>query len=145
MKSVTSDTLRWPDGRPRAARRKSASFDTGFAAARDGLLNEVRLLGGRNVVLSTNVRTRLDGLPYANQPRPEDPGVAVYFRHRDRDVCFACDCWNRVEDNLQAIRKTVEALRGIARWGSGAMVEQAFAGFAALPPPADPKPPARGK
>jgi len=37
---------------------------------------------------------------------------------------------------MQAIRHTINALRGISRWGTGDMVEAAFRGFAALPPPA---------
>src|SRR5690606_15253619 len=34
-----------------------------------------------------------------------------------------------------AIGKTIEALRGIARWGMGDMMERAFQGFEALPDP----------
>jgi phage tail tape-measure protein len=37
---------------------------------------------------------------------------------------------------VQAIAKTIEALRGIARWGTGDMLEAAFTGFTALPAPA---------
>jgi hypothetical protein len=48
-------------------------------------------------------------------------------------MCFACDRWDSVADNVQAIRKTIEALRGIERWGTGDMVQRAFAGFVALP------------
>ncbi len=48
-------------------------------------------------------------------------------------MCFACDKWDQVEDNLYAIAKTIEALRGIERWGTGDMVEQAFTGFVSLP------------
>lgn len=36
---------------------------------------------------------------------------------------------------MQAVRKTIEALRGIARWGTGDMMEAAFTGFEALPAP----------
>lgn len=36
---------------------------------------------------------------------------------------------------MQAIAKTIEALRGIARWGTGDMLEAAFTGFMALPAP----------
>ena len=34
---------------------------------------------------------------------------------------------------MQAIAKTIDALRGIARWGTGDMVEAAFRGYVALP------------
>jgi DnaJ-domain-containing protein 1 len=36
---------------------------------------------------------------------------------------------------MQAIAKTIDALRGIERWGTGDMIEAAFRGFTALPNP----------
>lgn len=135
--SATAFPLQWPAGRERrpSYRREVAAFDTGMATARDAAFNEVRLLGGKNVVLSSNVPLRQDGKPYANFPRIDDPAVALYFTYKDKPMCFACDRWTKVEDNIQAIRKTIEALRGIARWGTGDMLQAAFTGFAALPPP----------
>lgn len=135
--SATAYPLQWPAGRERRPyhRREQAGFDTGMAAARDAAFNEVRLLGGKNVVLSSNVPLRQDGKPYANFPRIDDPAVALYFTYKDKPMCFACDRWTKVEDNIQAIRKTIEALRGIARWGTGDMLQAAFTGFSALPPP----------
>ncbi|OWK35489.1 DnaJ-class molecular chaperone with C-terminal Zn finger domain [Fimbriiglobus ruber] len=59
--------------------------------------------------------------------------MAVYFTHKGQQMCFCCDRWDSVADNVQAIRKTIEALRGIERWGTGDMVQQAFTGFVALP------------
>ncbi len=112
-----------------------------FARARDNVINEVRLLtGGRYgrdsmTVISSNIALRRDGLPLANQRQPEDCGVAVYFLYKTRQMSFACDRWIRVEHNMQAIAKTVEALRGISRWGTGDMLEAAFTGFLALPSP----------
>lgn len=50
-------------------------------------------------------------------------------------MSFACDRWLKIEHNMQAIAKTIEALRGIARWGTGDMLEAAFTGFTALPAP----------
>jgi hypothetical protein len=47
---------------------------------RVALLNEIKLLGGRLPVISTNVRLRRDGLPYANDHVPDDKGAAVYFQ-----------------------------------------------------------------
>lgn len=66
---------------------------------------------------------------------PRDPGVAVYFTYKGKQTCFACDRWDRIEHNLRAIFKTIEALRGIARWGTGDMMDAAFSGFTALPGP----------
>lgn len=139
--------LAWPAGRPRTKYRERSRFDVSFARARDDVVREIDRLGGgsfvsstRNVVISTNVPVRRDGLPYANQREPEDPAVAVYFTYFKRPMCFACDQWDRVKDNLRAIAKTIEALRGIARWGTGDMLERAFTGFEALPAPAAEQP-----
>jgi len=99
------------------------------------LMNEIRLLGGKSAVLTSNLELRLDGLPYASQKAPDDPGIAVYFTYKDKQHCFACDDWFYVKDNVRAIGKTIEALRGIARWGTGDMMERAFMGFVALPAP----------
>ena len=76
-----------------------------------------------------------DGLPYANQPEPSDQGAAIYFERKGKQMAFSCDRWDRVRDNIQAIRHTIAALRGLERWGTGDMVEAAFTGFTALPPP----------
>lgn len=131
--------LQWPAGRPRTNRPQSSRFSVSFAAARDSLFHELRLMGAKLPVLSTNITLRQDGIPYANQRQPEDKGVAIYFEYKGKSVCFACDRWDKVEDNIQAVRKTIEALRGISRWGTGDMVDAAFHGFAALPPPAQDK------
>lgn len=135
--------LQWLAGRARTPRWmvEPSKFDVSFARARDNIINEVKLLvGGRwgadpMTVISSNVALRRDGLPLANQRQPEDCGVAVYFLYKKRQMCFACDRWDKVEHNMQAIAKTIEALRGIARWGSGDMLEAAFTGFMALPAP----------
>lgn len=135
--------LYWPEGRARAASysRETARFETSFARARDEIIHQITLMVGKyrsqlekaNIILSTNVPLRQDGLPLAGKKAPEDPGVAVYFVYKERRVCFACDRWKTVEDNMQAIAKTIDALRGIARWGTGDMLEAAFKGFEALP------------
>lgn len=138
---TTAYPLQWPDGRPRTAayKRARASFSTTFAGARDNLISEVRRLGGRHLVISTNVPLRQDGLPYARYAALDDEGVAVYFTLDGRQMCFACDRWNKVEHNMHAIVKTVDALRGIARWGTGDMMAAAFTGFSALPAPGAPR------
>jgi hypothetical protein len=61
--------------------------------ARDGLLHEVCLLGATNVVISTNVPTRGDGLPYSDERRLDDPGVAVYFTFNKEQVVMCCPVW----------------------------------------------------
>ena len=128
--------LTWPAGWPRTRWREPSRFDTSLAKARDGLYRELELLGATRVVISSNAVLRLDGQPAARQPVLSDPGAAVYFRLDGRDQCIPCDRWNRIQDNIQAVRLTVAALRGLDRWGAKQMVDAAFSGFAALPAPA---------
>lgn len=98
------------------------------------LQTELDRLGAREVILSTNIELRLDGMPRADRSPPADPGAALYFRFKGRDTVFACDQWDRTADNITAIAKHIEALRGMERWGTGTL-EQAFAGYQALPAP----------
>lgn len=136
--------LYWPDAQPRVATRRDSAFKVSFARARDQAVAELRLLGARNVIISTNVPLRLDGLPYADMSEPKDPAVAVYFdrqvydaeqkAYRSISYVIACDTYRRVRENLRAVGATVEALRSIQRHGVSSMLEQAFRGFAALPP-----------
>lgn len=131
--------LSWPAGRPRSTGRANAQFkDYGhrvsIATACNRLQEELDKIGADGIVLSTNVPARLDGTPRSGQPEPADPGAALYFRLAGRDTVLACDKWNRVADNIVAIAKHIEALRGQDRWGVGT-IEQAFAGYQALPAP----------
>lgn len=130
--------LTWPAGRPRAKWAQESRFKTTLGVAIREVQNEVSRLGGGSLIISSNLPLRRDGIPYANASQPADRGVAVYFTYKKRPMCFACDRWKKVEDNMWAIAKTIDALRGIERWGSGQMVEQAFTGFVALPAPEQP-------
>ena len=131
---VEAYPLYWPEGWNRTTTsRIYLQGSQPFAQSRDRLLRELRLLGAKQVVLSTNVPLRRDGLPYADFRRPADPGVAVYFDYRKRQMCFACDRYAWIEDNVRAIALTIEALRGIERWGASDMIERAFRGFTAIP------------
>lgn len=133
MSDATRYPLCWPPGRPRTSWRKASKFKVAsFARVRDELLGQLKLMGVKDVILSANLKLRQDGLPLAGQAQPADPGVAVYFTYKGKEVCFACDRWNKIEDNMQAVRHTIDALRGIARWGTGDMVDAAFTGFQAL-------------
>lgn len=137
MTEITRYPLSWPAGRARtpAHRRARPKFKAPtFARARDDLLAELRRLGATQVVLSTNVELRQDGLPYSGRRNPDDPGAAVYFVRKGQNLAFACDRWVSVEENLRAIADAVECIRTIERRGTGEMVDAAFTGFQALPP-----------
>ena len=132
---TTAYPLTWATIYPRTPqhKRETARFEVGFSTARDDLLNELRLLGAKNLVISSNVPLRRDGLPYAKYKEPNDPGVAVYFQIKDKNYALCCDRWIKVKDNLRAIGLHIAAMRGMERWGVGS-VEQAFMGYQALPP-----------
>lgn len=142
MTEETAYPLSWPHGRPRtlphqrtrsAFSRESAHALT-LEQARRQLEDELRRLGVHKFILSTNVQLRQDGYPYSGRKAPDDPGVAVYFTLLKRPTVLACDKWDRVPDNIRAIVKHIDALRGQERWGVGS-IEQAFAGYVALPAP----------
>lgn len=130
---VEAYPLQWPIAYKRTAWRQNSRFDTSFADARDGLVKELKLLGARDVIVSTNVPLRQDGLPYANFKAIQDTGVAVYFTYEKEQMVFCCDKWKKVEDNLQAIRKTVNSFRMMPEWGVSDMLKRAFTGFKTLP------------
>lgn len=126
---IGSETKHWGNGTSSTWRTKR---DLSVADATDRLLAELDRLGARDVLLSTNLELRLDGLPRSNQRRPDDPGAAVYFKLNKADRCLACDRYTTVEGNIAALAAHVEALRAIDRYGVGS-VDQAFAGYTALP------------
>ncbi len=139
--------LTWPLGQNRTKQRIRSLFKVGLGEAAEDLRSALKLLGARNIVVSSNVHTRRDGLPYADAREPDDPGVAVYFDrsvrapeggHVVRQFVVACDQYQRVRWNIRAVGLTVEALRSISRHGASSMMEQAFTGFAALPPAGEP-------
>ena len=109
----------WPEERARTpeCQRRFSPFSVTFAQARCHLLSELAKLGGRNIVISSNQPVRQDGLPLAMKTRIDDPGVAVYFTRDGEAKCLPCDEYHSVLGNLRAIGKTVEAFRGIERWG----------------------------
>lgn len=131
--------LTWPTGWPRTSRwaRGYGPFKVSAEVAYRELLQELERLGARNIIISSNLKLRQDGYPYANQPRHDDEGIAVYFTRKGKDQVLACDNYVKREQNMRAITKTIEALRGIARWGATDMMERAFEGFTALPAPLD--------
>lgn len=136
--TITAHPLHWPAGWKRTEPgyiEISRFRDRTIAKARIYVADQVRLMGGESLVVSSNIELRNDGLPRSGQKQPVDRGVAVYFIRKGRSMCFACDKWAFVEDNLWAIGRTVEALRQIERDGSSDMLERAFTGFAALPAP----------
>jgi hypothetical protein len=144
---VTKYPLTWPLGWKRTTARSHSKFGTKRAQgygqdaktigdARDSVLKELRAIGVRPdaVSISSNLQLRNDGLPLASQSNPADPGVAVWWQHKGKQHVVAIDNFFRAADNLYAIAKTLEAMRGIKRWGSGEILERTYASMTpALP------------
>jgi hypothetical protein len=136
---ITKYPLTWPDhwARTPAHARRQAPFkkhrrNVSMAEAVDMVLGEIGRLRAKETIISTSVTLRRDGLPVSNGIQPEDRGAAVYFKLTGKPRVLACDKWSRVEDNLVAIAKHIDAIRGQERWGVGNL-EQAFRGYLALP------------
>lgn len=130
--------LQFPSGWKRTKTTISSRFGKGMyhnptiAYSRDYVLAELKRMGATQVVLSTNLELRNDGLPYSNQKDPVDKGVAVYFFYDNNQMVIACDTFNNIACNIYAIGKTIQAMRGIERWGCSELLKRAFTGFKAL-------------
>ena len=135
VSGVEAYPLAWPAGWTRTKSKQRGSFQVTFARARDELMSEISRMGGRLPVLSSNLLLRRDGLPYAQQGRVDDPGIAVYFEYKGKPMCFACDRYTNIEANTRAIQLSISAIRGLERWGASGMMERAFTGFVALEAP----------
>ena len=125
--------LAWPAGWKRTqnpGRPKFTSKSIDHEA--NEVVRELRLMNATDIIINSNMQYRLDGMPYTRQ-NVSDTGVAVYFTLQGEEQCISCDKWARLEDNLSAIARIVNAMRGIERYGTGAMVHAAFRGFKALP------------
>ena len=142
--TITANPLCWPPSIKRTAPedRQTARFKITFITARNQLFDEVRRLRGLRQtsssyqpILSTNLPLKSNGLPYANSGRIDDPGVCVWFEWQGTMKAFPSDNYTTVTDNMWALKKSIEALRGIKRWGCGHLVEATFTGLASLPAP----------
>ena len=121
--------LTWPPAWPRTPghQRQHSNFKATVPSALKFLEDEIRRLGAKSLVVSSNCTL--------GSYRPTDPGVCAYFHYQGIEAAIPCDRWSKVEDNVHAIAKTIESMRGIERWGAKHMIKAAFSGFAALPAP----------
>lgn len=134
--------LQWPLGWPRHKGQQDS--DTRFKGPTfqwdrvyRGLHEELRRIGATNIVVSTNQPIRNDGYPYAQQRNISDVGVAVYFMRNGKALVMAQDRFWSIIGNMRSLTMAIEGLRQMERHGGATMLERAFDGFAALPPPDD--------
>lgn len=103
---ITAHPLAWPDGWPvtpadkrvrgRAFKQASDHSYGGrtlvtFGRARDLLYEELKRLGAKNVVVSTNHPADRYGVPTESKRSVADEGVAIYFTLRGKAMAMACD------------------------------------------------------
>lgn len=123
--------LQWPAGWPRTPARADWKGKSTLQAALNDAQNQLRLLGVKSVVLSSNYTL--------GQHEPADPGVVAYGLYEGQQIAIPCDRWKTIEGNLRAIARTIEAMRGMERWGAKNMIRAMFQGFTAIRGPG-PKP-----
>ena len=146
--TVTAYPLCWPPGWPRTTWEGRSRHLAGaehrnsqrWEMVTHRLMNELRLLKARNVILSTDQPIRRDGLPYAAKRLIDDPGAAVYFERGSQQYVLAQDTYMDLHDNLRSLALAIEGLRQMERHGGDRIIERAFSGFLALPPPTNRKP-----
>ena len=139
-KGTTYKHLDWPRHKPRTQEedRRRASFHSNNGLV--GMDTALRRLNDQIMVLDRKYITpyvlTTGGLGRNNRPltHVKDPGAAVYFEMFGAEIVLACDKWDRAPDNIVAIAKHIESLRGQERWGV-ATTKEAFAGHMALPAP----------
>jgi hypothetical protein len=154
--TIPAYPLQWPEGwkRTPATARTTARFGKASRHSKYGGYTPGRALtiaeavervraeltrmqvSDNDLVINSDLKLRLDGLPMSNQREPEDPGAAVYWRDASRDGwpmrCMAIDRYDRVADNLAAIAATLDAMRAIERHGGAEILNRAFTGFTAI-------------
>lgn len=128
MSEPSTYPLAWPAALPRheGDRRTVgtlASLNRSMADLQDSLqlfASETGLPIAR-VIVSSNVTL--------GDPRPEDPGVAVYFDWDGCPRCVAVDEFTTVESNLRAVYSFIERCRLDLRNGGLPIVRAVLHGF----------------
>ena len=133
---VAESRLTWPDHQARSTYRKKSGFqDREVQTEQWNIERELERWKVTKFIVSRNNQRIYAG----------DPGVAVWWIDRRGQLkVLACDKYDRLADNMRAIFYTLEAMRGMERWGAYT-AEQAAEGARAraLPPPHDPEAEAR--
>ena len=129
----TAYPLHWPPNYPRTRSVIKSQFKTSVSGALKNVQASIAAFSrdsGKQVselTISSNYSLTTSS--------PKDAGVAVYFTWDGISTCIAVDRYAKIEENLQAIHHVLEAERTKMRHGGLAIVQAAFRGYAALPPP----------
>ena len=108
--SISASPLTWPEGWPRtpswqrghskfSSRGKSLSVAEAVGRVRE----QLKLMGLKDddIIVSTNLRPRLDGLPRSDQPEPSDSGAAVYWETKKGSKVMAIDRYSASPTTLR--------------------------------------------
>lgn len=125
--------LSWPKEWPRTPTKAKSQFKTTIYQALKNVQEELVRFGKDSEIAVDEVLIS-SNYSLGNQ-NPEDSGVAVYFTWDGVPTCIAVDRYQRIEENLQAIFRCIEAERTKLRHGGLNLVRASFRGYAALPPP----------
>jgi DnaJ-domain-containing protein 1 len=106
----------WPAGwdrTPSGERSKNRNYEVSLRDAIEDLDQEMSRLDVDDWRLSTAMdhQSQNPNYPYANQPEPDDPGVALRWSMDGNQYAVACDCYSRVRDNLRTIGHYVREKR----------------------------------
>lgn len=132
--------LTWPMGydRTEPSKRKASQFRMTAGKAIDTLRREVTKITDykkHDLIISTNIPVKKDGYFYANEAdrKIDEPGVAIYFQYKGKQVALCCDQYLTPKENILALGKTINALRAIDRYGVSDFLNRTFTGFKELP------------
>lgn len=131
--TIEAFPLQWPLGFERSKVKEYSNFKCTLAQARDGVLYELEKLGATNYRISSNVPVKRDGQMYGSMKAIDgDNGIAVYFTWKGKQRVLACDAYYSLWENLRAIEKSLDAMRGLGRWKVSNILDAAFTGFKTL-------------
>lgn len=130
LADVSENRLTWPPHKPRASQRIGSPFKQPHIDREElRIRDELKRWRITKWMLSRNHQRLFAG----------DPAVAVWWEDpEDKSLrCIACDCYRDMASNAHAIYLTLDALRGVERWGAYTTEEATEGARLALPPPAD--------
>lgn len=123
MHRITSFPLCWPLDVPFTEKRIRLNISRyqklNMTQAKKFILKQFKNIPGptMSIVVSTNVPVDNDGwYHHDNASDAYDKGAAVWWYQNKRLKVMYCDKYNRIEDNMYAIAKGLEAIIKCKRW-----------------------------
>jgi hypothetical protein len=132
-----SNPLQWPSDWPRSKEFVRSRFsERNLAKAIQGLHKELLAIGNvSDITVTCNQPIGRSGNFLSGNPDDNDYGVSVYFKRADKPTVMAFDAFWPVADNIWSLALAIGDLRAFERHGGAGLMNKAFVGMAALPPP----------